>query len=132
MKSFSIYENQTRNSLLIIKSRDTSNGKIGHFLASLFADSIPFPYDIPCVWTEYFLLIDLVRLQNTDYRYRKQNGVVFRRLVSDKIQFIHIYFVYGAVHQPRQVIIASIIIDYNLKVLTLHSYDDWNFQRMAS
>jgi hypothetical protein len=34
-------------SLLIIKSRDTSNGKIGHFLASLFADSIPFPYDIP-------------------------------------------------------------------------------------
>jgi hypothetical protein len=35
-----------RISLLIIKSRDTSNGKIGHFLASLFADSIPFPYDI--------------------------------------------------------------------------------------
>jgi hypothetical protein len=26
---------------------DTSNGEIGHFLASLFADSIPFPYDIP-------------------------------------------------------------------------------------
>ena len=36
------------NFLLIIKSRDTSNGKIGHFLAYLFADSIPFPYDIPC------------------------------------------------------------------------------------
>jgi hypothetical protein len=39
----------------IIKSRDTSNGKIGHFLASIFADSIPFPYDIPClgpIWLE--------------------------------------------------------------------------------
>jgi hypothetical protein len=23
-------------------------GKIGHFLASLFTDSVPFPYDIPC------------------------------------------------------------------------------------
>jgi hypothetical protein len=34
-------------SLLIIKSQGTSNGKIGHFLATLFADSIPFPYDIP-------------------------------------------------------------------------------------
>jgi hypothetical protein len=33
----------TRISLLIIKSQDTSNGKIGHFLASLFADSTPFP-----------------------------------------------------------------------------------------
>ena len=36
-----------------------SNGKIGHFLASLFADSIPFPYDIP--WyqqyhTEYVII----------------------------------------------------------------------------
>jgi hypothetical protein len=40
MKSFSIYENETR------KSRDTSNDKIGHFLASLFADSVPFTYDI--------------------------------------------------------------------------------------
>ena len=40
-------ENQTRISLLIIKSRDTSNGKIGHFLAYLFDDSIPFTYDIP-------------------------------------------------------------------------------------
>ena len=34
----------TRISLLIMKSRDTSNGKIGHFLASLFADSIPCIY----------------------------------------------------------------------------------------
>ena len=25
----------------------TSNAKIGHFLASLFADAVPFPYDIP-------------------------------------------------------------------------------------
>ena len=33
MKSISIHANQTRISLLIIKSRDTSNGKIGHFLA---------------------------------------------------------------------------------------------------
>ena len=68
MKSFSIYENQTRISLLIIKSRDTSNGIIGHFLASLFADSIPFPYDIPwsqlavfkskvCVTSEGFLAV---------------------------------------------------------------------------
>ena len=52
MKSFSICENQTRISLLIIKSLDTSNGKIGHFLASLFADSVPFPYDIPCSNTQ--------------------------------------------------------------------------------
>jgi hypothetical protein len=37
-----------RISLLIIKSWDTSNGKIGHFLALLFAGSIPLPYDIPC------------------------------------------------------------------------------------
>ena len=33
--------------MLIIKSRGTSNGKIGHFLASLFSDFVPFPYDIP-------------------------------------------------------------------------------------
>ena len=46
-----------RISLLIIKSRDTSNGKIGHFLASLFADSIPFPYDIPWFQSR-FLEID--------------------------------------------------------------------------
>ena len=56
MKSFSIYE---RISLLIIKSRDTSNGKIGHFLASLFADSISFPYDIPWLHhvTSFFFTI---------------------------------------------------------------------------
>ena len=52
MKSFSIHANQTRISLLIIKSRNISNGKIGHFLAYLFADSIPFPYDIPCLKKE--------------------------------------------------------------------------------
>jgi hypothetical protein len=48
----SIHANQTRISLLIIKSRNISNGKIGHFLAYLFADSIPFPYDIPCLKKE--------------------------------------------------------------------------------
>ena len=41
-----------RISLLIIKSGDTSNGKIGHFLASLFADSVPFPYDIPWIYNK--------------------------------------------------------------------------------
>jgi hypothetical protein len=32
----------------IIQVKDTSNGKIGHFLTSLFVDSTPFSYDIPC------------------------------------------------------------------------------------
>ena len=59
MKSFSIYENWTRISLLIIKSWDTSNGKIGHFLASLFADSIPwfhFSFNQNKLWTNWRIL----------------------------------------------------------------------------
>ena len=59
-----------------IKSRDTSNGKIGHFLASIFADFIPFPYDIPCLYP--LKKVDCRMFSRTLYR-------VHRCYLKDKI-----------------------------------------------